>query len=91
MKLLHPRAKIGTISFIGGPQMTYWLTCMRTGTGDPPAKINYGPLIQFVSMSLMSYNDDKTWFIAKLRQLMLEKEEALRGGDGDRDGFKVSK
>lgn len=33
----------------------------------------------------------RSWFIAKLRQLTLEKEEALRGGDGDRDGFKVSK
>lgn len=41
------------------------------------------------SHTRLSYNDDKPWFTAKLRQLRLVKEEAFRSGD--RDGFKESK
>ena len=33
----------------------------------------------------MSYNNDKPWFTANLRKLRLEKEEAFRSGDRDRD------
>ena len=37
----------------------------------------------------VSYNNDKPWFTAKLRQLRLAKEEAFRSGDKDR--FKEAK
>ena len=37
----------------------------------------------------MNYNNDKSWFTAKLRQLRLEKENVFRSGDSDK--FKVSK
>ena len=36
------------------------------------------------SRTRVSYNNDKPWFTAKLRQLRLEKEEAFRSGDRDR-------
>ena len=37
------------------------------------------------SRTRVSYNNDKPWFTANLRKLRLEKEEAFRSGDRDRD------
>ena len=41
------------------------------------------------SHTRVSYNNNKPWFTAKLRQLRLKREEAFRSGDKDR--FKESK
>ncbi|KAK0134576.1 RNA-directed DNA polymerase from mobile element jockey [Merluccius polli] len=41
------------------------------------------------SRTRVSYNNDKSWFTAKLRRLRLDKEEAFRSGDEDR--FKEAK
>ena len=41
------------------------------------------------SHTRVSYNNDKPWFTAKLRQLRLQKEDAFRSGDRGR--FKKSK
>ncbi|XP_076581854.1 uncharacterized protein LOC143317730 [Chaetodon auriga] len=41
------------------------------------------------SRTRVSYNNDKPWFTAQLRQLRLAKEEAFRSGDKDR--YKESK
>ncbi len=41
------------------------------------------------SHTRVSYNNDKPWFTAKVRQFRLKKEEAFQSGD--RDSFKESK
>ncbi|KAF7651884.1 hypothetical protein LDENG_00104270 [Lucifuga dentata] len=41
------------------------------------------------SRTRVTYNNDKPWFTAKLRQLRLQKEEVFKSGDRDR--FRESK
>lgn len=37
----------------------------------------------------LSYNNDKPWFTARLRQLRFEKEQWFRSGDRDRVRVKI--